>query len=277
MANVEFNLQDIQDMKMNAYVKAQCKPAIVKKAKLVLLFNKLDLKGAKKSFIAVFFTKPTDAQKAFKKVKADGSHLMKHTALATVAHGVGTDGKPEVTLDVVKGALGVDLIQTAGLSLFNDKIGMGLKVVGAAGADASADTAETSADTVDAAADDKGTKKEANKAKRAAKQAKMKEGVAKMDAVKDTASADKLAGNIAKYEAALAKLIEEAKADGEVDADEQKGIDELTTALNDLKAGVSKGDGAKAKKLTPEKRAKMSENMKKMTERLDAIMAKLNI
>ena len=83
--------------------------------------------------------------------------------------------------------------------------------------------------------------------------------------------------NIQKYEAALVELIKEAKADGEVDQEEQAEIDELQNALDALKANIEKRDGAKAKKMTPERKAKIKENMSKINARLEAITKKLGL
>lgn len=122
--------------------------------------------------------------------------------------------------------------------------------------------------------------KEAKKEKRAAQLTKMQEGIAKMDGAKDKVSKDKLDANIAKYEAALTKLIEEAKKDGIVDDDEQANIDNLEAALNALKEAVAQQSGqsdSAAKKMTPERRAKIKENMSKINARLEAITKKLGL
>ena len=282
MASEDFDLGAIKELKYNAYVKQQCKPAMVLKGKSAVLFSKCDLIGAKKSFIAVFFNKPGDAKKAFDTVKKNKDHMIKRTALVSVQHGKGAEGA-EVTLTILKGGLTADTIMVEGKELFENKIKMGLKVVGA-----TSDSAEGSADNAEASAEDKGPKKEGEqgaqgnraekKAKRAAKHAQMQEGVAKMDAVKGKAPKEKLQGNIKKYEDALAKLIEEAKADGEIDAEEQAKITNLTKALEELKTAVESGAGEqKTKKLSVEERAKINENMNKIDEKLQKIMAKLKM
>ncbi len=74
--------------------------------------------------------------------------------------------------------------------------------------------------------------KNANKENRSLKLKKMNENVGKMDKAVGSVPKEKLDANIQKYEAALAQLIQEAEADGEIDAIEQAHIDELQTALD---------------------------------------------
>ncbi|MFK7796963.1 MAG: hypothetical protein AB8E82_05885, partial [Aureispira sp.] len=120
---------------------------------------------------------------------------------------------------------------------------------------------------------------EANKAKRSTQMGQMREGIDKMDKVKDKAPQDTLNANIAKYETALSKLIEEAKKDGVIDEEEQAQIDELQTQLNALKEAVAQGsDSSKPGKRVNEKaRAKINENIGKISDRLDAIVKALNL
>ncbi|MFK7799738.1 MAG: hypothetical protein AB8E82_19950 [Aureispira sp.] len=115
---------------------------------------------------------------------------------------------------------------------------------------------------------------EANKAKRSTQMGQMKDGIDKMDQVKGKAPQDKLNANIAKYETALSKLIEDAKKDGVVDDEEQAQIDELQTLLNELKEAVSQRSD---KKVTTEARAKINKNINKVSDRLDAIVQALNL
>jgi uncharacterized membrane protein YebE (DUF533 family) len=291
MANKEeFDLGAIKELKFNQFKKENLKPSIIKKAKAAVIFSRLDLKGAKKSFIPICFNKPADAKKAFEAVKKGKLHLLKRTALVSVSHGKGADGGPEVTLDILKGGLAAETILSEGEELFMNTIKMGLKVTGVA--EDVEETAETATDAGDAAAQNTGNDAAANteddttkedgllekkKGKRAGDYKKIGAGIEKMDGVKDKAPKEKMNANIEKYEAALATLIAEAKADGVVDAEEQAKIDELTNALNDLTDAVTQGENAPKKKLTPERREKMNENMKIMSDRIAAIAKKLNI
>jgi hypothetical protein len=119
---------------------------------------------------------------------------------------------------------------------------------------------------------------EANKAKRSGQMNKMKEGIDKMDQVKDRAPKDKMEANIAKYEDALQKLITEAEKDGVIDAEEQAQIDELQAQLNELKEAVEQGsDSPTGKKVSPEAKAKMRDNMKTIQDRLDKMMQALGL
>jgi hypothetical protein len=207
MAKEEFDLAGIQELKINAYKKEYCKPAIVGKAKFAMLFHRLDLIGAKKSFIAVFFNKAAEAQVAFKTVKKEKLHLMKRTALASVTIGKGDDGKQEVTLEVVKGALAPDTIMSEGQELFTS-LKMTLKVTGASEDSVDVDKGTKKEDRLDKKEerrDDKAEKQEGKaeeKAKRAAKRKQMKNGIDKMDGAIGQADPSKLDANVAKYETA---------------------------------------------------------------------------
>ena len=120
---------------------------------------------------------------------------------------------------------------------------------------------------------------EANRAKRNGQMTKMQEGITKMDQVKDRAPQDKLNANIAKYEEALRKLIAEAQRDGVIDEEEQAQIDELQTQLNALKEAVeqSSDNPNTGKRVTPEARAKINENIGKISDRINAIVEALNL
>lgn len=278
MAKEEFDLEAVKGMKFNQFKKENLKNAVVKKSNFAVIFSKLDLVGAKKSFIPYFFKKRADAKDAFEKIKGNKGHLVKRMAFVSVTHGAGDDGA-EMTLDIIKGGLAADTIISEGQELFTNTLKMGLKVVGAS--ESNSETAETSSDEK---TDDKDTKKEERQAKRAEKKAKraekreqMKAGIDKMDGVKDKAPKEKLNANIEKYEAALATLVAEAEADGEIDQEEETAIAELTNALNDLKEAVAQGGDTPKKKLSKENREQMNANMKKMSDRIAAIAKKLNI
>lgn len=272
MAAEEFDLAGIQALKLKDHLKTSCKPVQVTKSKFVLLLDKIIVGGRPNMFLPIFFKKPTDAQKAFKKLKKDGLHLLKHTALAKMS----VEGDL-VTLDVLKGALALDTIQAKGQKLFNSDIGgLNLKVVGAK--ETSSNSSETSTDDKtkkEEKKDEKAQVKAAKRAKRAEKHDKMLEGVKKLDSVKGKAPKETMDKNIQKYETALAALIEEAKADGVIDAEEQAKIDELTNALNDLKAAIAEGGGKKTRKLTTKERETIVSNMDKMDQKLQQILAKL--
>lgn len=94
---------------------------------------------------------------------------------------------------------------------------------------------------------------------------------------KQKANSEKLQGNIDKYETALKKLIDDAKSDGVIDQEEQDAIDKLTAALEELKAAISGGSDTSGKKITPERRKKINENIDVLSGRLDQIMKSLGL
>ena len=120
--------------------------------------------------------------------------------------------------------------------------------------------------------------KNANKANRSLKLKKMNENVGKMDKAVGSVPKEKLDANIQKYETALVQLINEAKADGEIDPQEQAHIDELQAGIDALKANIAKQEGgANPQKLTPERKEKIKQNMDKIKARLEAITKKIRL
>jgi len=292
MAANDFDFKELEGLKLVEYKKQHCKPALVKKAKAALILLDYKLKGKKTPCVMVTFKKPAEAAKAFKKLKAEKSHILKKTGFCKVTVAKGADGQQEITVEIKKGGITPETLKTKGADLFGGHLKMKLNVIGGAEAAAEvvADAADKAADTAKDAADTgkEGTKeasadKEANEkkiAQRTAKVNKMKENVSKMDKAVGSAPKEKLNANIQKYDEALAKLIAQAEEDGEIDAKEQANIDELTSQLDALKANIEKQGKAEApsgKKMTPERKAKIKANMDKINAKLEAITKQLKL
>lgn len=275
MGQDAFDFDELKGQKYTEYKKVTCKVNKVKKAKGGLVVRKFDLSNKKKADLFIPFMKAKDAMLAYKALKKDKKiHKVKDTALVSVAC-----VKGEVTLDILQGGMDATAI-TDGISQLFADMTLNLTVTGMPSTEEdgdNSDTEETSETSTapETSTDEDDTKKEDKKTKRAAKRAKMREGVAKLDSVKDKASKDKIEANIEKYETALAAVIAEAEADGKVDEDEQKEIDELTKALNDLKEEVAKGGDKKTRKLSKKERETIVSNMGKMDQKLQQILAKL--
>ena len=290
MADKDFDFKALGEKKLVEYKKEYCKPMIVKKAKAGLIMIDYRLKGKKTPCVLVSFKKPAEAQKAFKQLKKDKEHILKKTGLCKISVATGADGKDEITIDIMKGGLSPEVLKTKGADLFGNHLGMTLKVLGGAEEmdskqgeseeeEEEEEMMEKSSD-VQSEEEQENPQKEANKAKRSAKIGKMNENVAKLDAAVGKVDSGKLTSNIEKYEAALAQLIKEAEADGEIDAEEQASIDELTDKLEALKENVEKQEesGGKAvPKMTPERRTKIKDNMDKLHDHLQAIVKKLGV
>ena len=281
MADKGFDFKELSESKLAIYKKQYCKPAIVKKAKGAIIMLDYRLAGKKIPCVMVTFKKPAEAAKAFKELKKNKEHLLKKTGLCKITIAKGADGNPEITVDIKKGGLSPGALKAKGADLFDNTLKMKLIVIGGAEEGTEENEEETTADAD--ATGKEGTKEDApandeKKANRSAKIQKMKDNVGKMDKAVGSAPKEKLNANVEKYETALTQLIKEANADGEVDREEQAEIDELKTALDALKANIEKGDGdAKAKKMTPERKAKIKENMDKINARLQAITKKLGL
>jgi hypothetical protein len=314
MAKEDFDFKKFSGRTFNNYKNVTLKDKELDRAKYGLALTSITIGSKKKIGALIPFLKEAEAKAAYEiwmNMKPD--KLKIGTCKAAIVKLSTTKGDKglDVTLEITKGVKNPAKIETALQPLFTilkkkltviggseegtseSSVGVstapeteGTSSEASVGSSTAPETSETSSETSvgsstapetsETSTDDKDTKKEDRQAKRAAKRAKMRDGVAKLDSVKDKASKDKMEANIQKYETALAALITEAEADDKIDAKEQKEIDELTNALNELKAEVAKRDKA-PKKLTLERREKMNENMNKINERLEAITKKLGL
>lgn len=290
MGQDAFDFDELKGQKYTEYKKVTCKVNKVKKAKGGLVVRKFDLSNKKKADLFIPFLKAKDAMLAYKALKKDKTiHKVKDTALVDV-----TCVKGEVTLDILQGGMDAVAI-TNGISQLFEDMTLNLTVTGMPSTDEDDSDTETeevsdtsTAPDTETSTDEEGSKKEereakraAKKAKRAAKLAKMLEGVAKLDSVKDKASKEKIEANIEKYQTVLDGMIVDAEADGDgdnkIDADEQIKIDELTNALNELKAAVAEGGVKKGKKLSKKDKEKITKNINTINGKLEAIMTKLGM
>ncbi len=276
MADKGFDFKELSDCKLLIYKKTYCKRAVVKKAKGAIIMLDYRLAGKKIPCVMVTFKKPAEAAKAFKDLKKNKEHLLKKTGLCKVDIAKGADGNPEITVDIKKGGLSPSALKAKGADLFDNTLKMKLIVIGGA-EEGTEESAESDSSANEGTNEENGGPDNEKKVIRAAKIKKMNENIGKMDKAVGTAPKEKLNANVEKYEAALATLIKEANEDGNVDEDEQAEIDNLQNALDALKANIEKGEGAKVKKMTPERKAKIKENMDKINARLEAITKKLGL
>jgi hypothetical protein len=301
MGKEDFDFKKFSEGTFNNYKNITLKDQALGKAKYGLALTLITIGSKKKIGALIPFLKEAEAKEAYEVwMDMKPSKLKKGTCKAAIVKlsTIKGDNGLDVTLEITKGVKNPAKIKEALQPLFTI-LKKKLTVVGgsedetpsetSAGSSTAPETEETSSEASvgsstapeisETSTDDKDTKKEERQAKRAAKRAKMREGVAKLDGVKDKASKDKIEANIEKYETALAAVIAEAEADGEgdnkIDEDEQKEIDALTNALNELKAEVAKGGGKKTRKLTLKERETIVSNMGKMDQKLQQILAKL--
>lgn len=219
-----------------------------------------------------FFTALFDRVKKKKLVATSGKMMLKEIDKSTNECFMSLEGKVEGD---DKGVLG-DIFLATDYAAKNGEI---LRMYNPGTSSSSSDMSSNKEDKTE---EDKGDNKEdkdtanlaANKQKRSGQMTKMEEGIGKMNQAKDSLPKDKMDANIAKYQAALDKLIAEAKKDGVIDADEQAQIDSLQKALNDLKDAVASNTG---KKITPEQRVKIKENIGKINARLEAMVKALKL
>lgn len=134
MAKEIFDFKAFSELKYNLYEKQYAKTQVVKKAKAAIILYKYALGSRKNLTLIIPFKKMDLAVLAYKAIKKDKSiHAIKRTALAKLVH----EKKGEVTLEIKKGGLTVDLIQTNLVQLFSNPdlpagpIALELKVTGA--------------------------------------------------------------------------------------------------------------------------------------------------
>jgi hypothetical protein len=302
----ELSLDGIKDMKKAEFIKAFKNKAAWKKAKAVIFLVDYKLEG-KKAVIAIPFKKENEMKLEMKRLKKEKLHLLKKSGGGTIVIDKNADGDREATIELIMGGLKLELLQLKATPLFEKiKVKLSATQTGealedAAAAESEVDTTENlpedNLDDVDADADEgeednegetassetekasaPNPKKEAQKKDLAAKIALMKENVGKMEKVVGTTSKEKLEPNVLKYEAALEQLTKAAQADGVIEKEEQASIDELKTALENLRKSMDENNATpQGKKLTEEQKDKIKENMTKISARLDAIVTKLGL
>jgi hypothetical protein len=278
MAEKEFDFKELSECKLAVYKKQYCKPAVVKKAKGAIIMLDYKLSGKKIPCVIITFKKPAEAKKVFKDLKMNKEHVLKKTGLCKVDIGKDDGGYPQITVDILKGGLSPEALIKKGADLFDNTLKMKLIVKGGKEEEIQEIEEEETSDANGQVDTNEDTiAKDQKKTLRSAKIKKMNENISKMDEALGSVPKEKLNANVEKYEAALAELIHEAQADGEIDDDEQAEIDELENALDELKSNIEKLDNGKAKKMTPERKAKIKENMIKINARLEAITKKLGL
>jgi hypothetical protein len=261
----------------------------------------------KKAVIAIPFKKENEMKLEMKRLKKEKLHLLKKSGGGTIVIDKNADGDREACIELIMGGLKPELLQLKATPLFEKiKVKLSATQTGEALEDAAASESEVDTtenlpednlDDVDVDADEgdednegetassetekasaPNPKKEAQKKDLAAKIALMKENVGKMEKVVGTTSKEKLEPNVLKYEAALAQLTKAAQADGVIEKEEQASIDELKTALENLRKSMDENNATpQGKKLTEEQKDKIKENMTKISARLDAIVTKLGL
>lgn len=283
MAKDNFDFNSFKGKKLNVYKKEHCKPNDVRKSKGGIVLIDYKLAGKKTPCVFIPFKKLPEAQKVYKQIKAEKEHIMKKVAYVEVNVATGADGKEEITLEVKKGGVSPDLLISKGADLFEGGIKMALKVIGSAtGTEVEEESTEEEVveDTskTDTTVDPK--VKAEKKGKRLGAYNKIKDNTVKLEGAVGKVDNTKLEANIIKFEDALDKLITEAEADGEIDADEQAMIDEIQGKLDALYKSMEaseSGETPQGKKLTPEQRQKINDNMTKINAKLDAILSKLGV
>ena len=110
---------------------------------------------------------------------------------------------------------------------------------------------------------------------RAKKLEKMENGIGQMAGVVGRAPKDKLLPNIEKYELALAKLKEEANADGTITKEEQEAIDKAEQALKAVREQVESGSTDTNERTV--QRAKNKAKIRKYKAQLDQLAKRLGI
>lgn len=269
-----FNFDELKALAYNDYVKKVCKKTKVDKAKGGLIFRKFDLSNKKKADLFVPFLKEKDAILAFKALKKDKTiHLVKNTALVSVLR-----KKEDITLTILQGGMTADDVKSGVGSLFTN-MKMNLTVTGESSSDEE-NSDSSQANTEDSGKDEKLAKKAAKKAARAEKRYKMLEGIDKMKKAKAQGkiSVEQINTQIEKYDGVLNRVIQEAEEDGKIDEVEKGEIQEVVTAIEELKSDLKntiEGGGKKVRKLTEEERTKIVSNMDKMDQKLQQILAKL--
>jgi len=282
----ELQLDSLKEIKKADYVKAFKNKAVWKKAKAVIFLVDYKLEG-KKTTIAIPFKKEAEMKSEMKRLKKEKLHLMKKSGGGLISfENEGEDGM-KAKVELLFGGLKPELLQAKGNDLFW-RINTTLEVLIAAGAELEAPDPNEPVEAEDPNEEEEGDDAaheideliNMNKDRRVVVYSKVEEGIFKIESAKDKVPIDKLKLGLQKIEEGLQKLIAEVKADGVVDANEQKRIDELTLKINSLKIDIQKTDGAEisgTNKLTDEQKAKIKANKEKMNAKMNEILSLLDV
>lgn len=115
-----------------------------------------------------------------------------------------------------------------------------------------------------------------NKTARQAKLNTIQQNISKIQSAVGVADAQKIRDNLNKYKKALEQLVKQAKKDGQVDKEEQKQIDQLSTTIDQLEKQLDQL-GDRKTKLTPKRKEKIKQNMTKINDRLNSILTQLGL
>ncbi len=135
MANNEFDFEAFKAQKFAEYKKKEIKPALVRKAKAGIVFVDYKLAGKKTACVFIPIKKVPEAMTMFKAIKKNKEHLLKKTALVSVALSKADEGGDLISLSIQKGGLSSELLQSKGTELFETILKMKLKVLGGAQTD----------------------------------------------------------------------------------------------------------------------------------------------
>jgi len=269
MAVKDFDFDQFKQLNMVAYLKEYCKPAILRKCKGGILLVDYKLSGKKIPLIFIPTKKYQEADRLFKQIKANKEHLLKKTVLVEMAIGKDVNGEAEIAFTLKKGGLGAEDIKTKGALLFGSKLKMNIKVLNTEQVSDENSSEEESTEI-------RGLINDSDyQTKRKAHYDKLKVNIDKALANLGRIAEDKLLVAIQKYEAALNKLMGNAEGEGPIAEEEQEVINELSQSITRLKARGEQG--MPVKELTPERRAKIQENMGVIQKRIQKMMQQLGL
>jgi len=235
----------LKNMKKNDFKKLFKKPAPWKKAKGVLFLAKYKFSNGKVPLVAIPFKKYNDAAKCFKKeVKKDKAYSAKLTMLASLEQSKGEKGNLTFDVTPVKGNMNADFLNTYGKELFG-KLKMGFNVAGVDGPLENEDVQEVVKAADESLSTKKTNKLVAKRNKRAAKANKVKAKLSKFEKAIGKVEAPKLNEKLVLFKQILADLEQEAQADGQIDADEQKELDRMYANIERIETLIADVDEAK--------------------------------
>lgn len=192
------------------------------------------------------------------------------------------DGQKTLQLIPQKGSAKLNKISKAGKMLFK-KAGVILGI--AAGVAYEEDQEEDNEENVETTntTDSKGNPDSTNKeaeTKRNIRKGKLNQMIQNVGTLQNAlgkADRSKIQSNLDKYKGVLDGIIEEAKKDGVIQPEEQTSIDQLNQAIQNVEEQLAKGNNGPKRKITPEQRAKIKDNMNILKDRLAAITKSLGL
>lgn len=229
----ELTYLGLKEMKKNDFARLFKKAAPWKKATAVLFLAKYKFSNGKVNLVAIPYKKYNEAAKCYKnEVKKDSIYSAKLTCLAALEQSKDNKGNMLFKITPTQGAMNIDFLQTYATELFG-KLKVGIEVIGNEGKMDEEDLLEVVEAADETLSSKKAEKLVAKQAKRVAKAQKIQEKLSSFEKAIGKVDMPKLEENLEILQQIYEQIKAEAMIDGEIDKQEQEGLQRLEKHLQE--------------------------------------------